>query len=172
MTSPGFAVNGVMCSSTTSRCSGVSAVLGNDVATLPDFPAEIRAPAGSLPGVSGFQLHFADHDILTLGDAPDVLVAMNPAALKTNVDDLEPGATIIVNSDAFSAGNPRQARPDSNPLDDASLSSFNVVRGPLSTPAVGALRDTGDLDATALHGDEVDGAPALGELAELGGLET
>ncbi|HEX6257064.1 MAG TPA: 2-oxoacid:acceptor oxidoreductase subunit alpha [Euzebyales bacterium] len=128
---------------TGNRFTTVSAVLGNDVATLPDFPAEIRAPAGSLPGVSGFQLHFADHDILTPGDAPDVLVAMNPAALKTNVDDLEPGATIIVNSDAFSAGNLRKARYDSNPLDDASLSSFNVVSVPLSTLTVGALEDTG-----------------------------
>ncbi len=128
---------------TGNRFTSVSAVLGNDVATLPDFPAEIRAPAGSLPGVSGFQLHFADHDILTPGDAPDVLVAMNPAALKTNVDDLEPGATIIVNSDAFSAGNLRKARYDSNPLDDASLSSFSVVSVPLSTLTVGALEDTG-----------------------------
>ena len=128
---------------TGNRFTSVSAVLGNDVATLPDFPAEIRAPAGSLPGVSGFQLHFADHDILTPGDAPDVLVAMNPAALKTNVEDLEPGATIIVNSDAFSAGNLRKARYDDNPLDDASLSSFNVVSVPLSTLTVGALEDTG-----------------------------
>jgi 2-oxoglutarate ferredoxin oxidoreductase subunit alpha len=128
---------------TGNRFTTVSAVLGNDVATLPDFPAEIRAPAGSLPGVSGFQLHFADHDILTPGDAPDVLVAMNPAALKTNVDDLQPGATIIVNSDAFSAGNLRKARYDSNPLDDASLSAFKVVSVPLSTLTVGALENTG-----------------------------
>jgi 2-oxoglutarate ferredoxin oxidoreductase subunit alpha len=128
---------------TGNRFTSVSAVLGNDIATLPDFPAEIRAPAGSLPGVSGFQLHFADHDILTPGDAPDVLVAMNPAALKTNVDDLEPGATVIVNSDAFSAGNLRKARYDANPLDDASLSAFNVVSVPLSTLTVGALDGTG-----------------------------
>jgi 2-oxoglutarate ferredoxin oxidoreductase subunit alpha len=128
---------------TGNRFTSVSAVLGNDVATLPDFPAEIRAPAGSLPGVSGFQLHFADHDILTPGDAPDVLVAMNPAALKTNVEDLEPGATIIVNSDAFSPGNLRKARYDSNPLDDASLSAFNVVSVPLTTLTIGALEDTG-----------------------------
>ncbi|CAN5771315.1 2-oxoacid:acceptor oxidoreductase subunit alpha [soil metagenome] len=127
---------------TGNRFTSVSAVLGNDVATLPDFPAEIRAPAGSLPGVSGFQLHFADHDILTPGDAPDVLVAMNPAALKTNVDDLDPGATIIVNSDAFSPGNLRKARYDTNPLDDATLSAFNVVSVPLSTLTVGALEDT------------------------------
>jgi 2-oxoglutarate ferredoxin oxidoreductase subunit alpha len=128
---------------TGNRFTSVSAALGNDIATLPDFPAEIRAPAGSLPGVSGFQLHFADHDILTPGDAPDVLVAMNPAALKTNVEDLEAGATIIVNSDAFSAGNLRKARYDKNPIDDGSLSAFQVVSVPLSTLTVGALEDTG-----------------------------
>src|SRR5438093_6928489 len=83
---------------TGSRFTSETAVLGNDLSTLPDFPAEIRAPAGSLPGVSGFQIHFADHDILTPGDRPDVLVAMNPAALKTNVKDLPKGATLIVNS--------------------------------------------------------------------------
>src|SRR2546427_12907185 len=94
------------------RFTSETAVVGNDLSTLPDFPAEIRAPAGSLPGVSGFQIHFADHDILTPGDAPDVLVAMNPAALKTNVKDLPKGGTLIVNSDAFNdrkldqAGNP------------------------------------------------------------------
>ncbi|MGB2954307.1 MAG: 2-oxoacid:acceptor oxidoreductase family protein, partial [Gaiellaceae bacterium] len=77
------------------RFTSETALIGNDLATLPDFPAEIRAPAGSLPGVSGFQLHFADHDILTPGDAPNVLVAMNPAALKTNVTDLPNGGTLI-----------------------------------------------------------------------------
>jgi 2-oxoglutarate ferredoxin oxidoreductase subunit alpha len=128
---------------TGNRFTSVSAALGNDIATLPDFPAEIRAPAGSLPGVSGFQLHFADHDILTPGDAPDVLVAMNPAALKTNVKDLQAGATVIVNSDAFSAGNLRKARYDSNPIEDGSLSAFQVVSVPLSTLTVGALEDTG-----------------------------
>jgi 2-oxoglutarate ferredoxin oxidoreductase subunit alpha len=128
---------------TGNRFTSVSAVLGNDVATLPDFPAEIRAPAGSLPGVSGFQLHFADHDILTPGDAPDVLVAMNPAALKTNVDDLNAGATVIVNSDAFSSGNLRKAGYESNPLEDESLSAYQVVSVPLSTLTVGALDDTG-----------------------------
>src|SRR5438876_12146986 len=83
------------------RFTSESAVLGNDLSTLPDFPAEIRAPAGSLPGVSGFQVHFADHDILTPGDRPNVLVAMNPAALKTNLGDLPPGGTLIVDADAF-----------------------------------------------------------------------
>ena len=86
-----------------------TALLGNDIATLPDFPAEIRAPAGTLPGVSGFQIHFADHDILTPGDAPDVLVAMNPAALKTNIGDLPKGGTLIVDDDAFSDRNLKKA---------------------------------------------------------------
>src|SRR5213593_2240996 len=81
------------------RFTSETAVLGNDLSTLPDFPAEIRAPAGSLPGVSGFQIHFADHDILTPGDRPNVLVAMNPAALKTNLKDLPPGGTLIVDTD-------------------------------------------------------------------------
>src|SRR5438046_8863719 len=88
---------------TGARFTSETAVLGTDLSTLPDFPAEIRAPAGSLPGVSGFQIHFADHDILTPGDRPNVLVAMNPAALKTNVKDLPKGATLIVNTDAFKA---------------------------------------------------------------------
>src|SRR5947199_5556010 len=87
------------------RFTSETAVLGNDLSTLPDFPAEIRAPAGSLPGVSGFQVHFADHDILTPGDAPSVLVAMNPAALKTNLHDLPKGGTLIVNSAAFTQRN-------------------------------------------------------------------
>src|SRR5437667_360337 len=94
---------------TGSQFTNEAALLGNDISTLPDFPAEIRAPAGSLPGVSGFQLHFADHDILTPGDAPNVLVAMNPAALKTNVKDLPRGGTLIVNSDAFNERNLQQA---------------------------------------------------------------
>src|SRR2546427_11841592 len=94
------------------RFASETAIFGNDLSTLPDFPAEIRAPAGSLPGVSGFQIHFSDHDILTPGDAPNVLVAMNPAALRTNLKDLPAGGTLIVNSDAFNdrkldqAGNP------------------------------------------------------------------
>ena len=83
------------------RFTAETASFGNDLATLPNFPAEIRAPAGTLPGVSSFQLHFADHDILTPGDAPDVLVAMNPAALKANIEDLPPGATVIVDRSDF-----------------------------------------------------------------------
>src|SRR4051812_50199001 len=98
-----------------------TALLGNDISTLPDFPAEIRAPAGSLPGVSGFQLHFADHDILTPGDQPSVLVAMNPAALKTNVHDLPKGGTLIVDTDALTERNLKKAGYDSNPIDDGPL---------------------------------------------------
>src|SRR3954462_14999341 len=84
------------------RFTSETALFGNDLSTLPDFPAEIRAPAGSLAGVSGFQIHFADHDILTPGDQPDVLVAMNPAALKTNLRELRTGGILILNRDAFS----------------------------------------------------------------------
>src|SRR5919109_4913090 len=91
------------------RFTSETAVFGNDLATLPDYPAEIRAPAGSLPGVSGFQVHFADHDILTPGDQPHVLVAMNPAALRTNLKDLPKAGTLIVNRDAFSERNLRKA---------------------------------------------------------------
>src|ERR1700739_2345673 len=94
---------------TGTRFTSETALFGNDLATFPDFPAEIRAPAGSLPGVSGFQLHFADHDILTPGDQPDVLVVMNPAALKTNLSDLAKGGTLIVDTDAFSARNLQKA---------------------------------------------------------------
>ena len=85
------------------RFTSVSAAFGNDLATLPDFPAEIRAPAGTLAGVSAFQIHISDHDILTPGDNPNVLVAMNPAALVANIQDLPPGGTVILNSDAFDA---------------------------------------------------------------------
>src|SRR5688500_417593 len=101
---------------TGSRFTSETAVLGNDLSTLPDFPAEIRAPAGSLPGVSGFQIHFSDHDILTPGDAPNVLVAMNPAALKTNVRDLPKSGMLIVNTDAFTERNLQKAGFDANPL--------------------------------------------------------
>ena len=103
------------------RFTSETPLLGNDISTLPDFPAEIRAPAGSLPGVSGFQLHFADHDILTPGDAPDVLVAMNPAALKTNLRDLPKGGTLIVNRDAFTDRNLDKAGYTESPLEDGSL---------------------------------------------------
>jgi 2-oxoglutarate ferredoxin oxidoreductase subunit alpha len=124
---------------TGSQFTSETALLGNDISTLPDFPAEIRAPAGSLPGVSGFQLHFADHDILTPGDAPNVLVAMNPAALKTNVKDLPKGGTLIVNSDAFNERNLQKAGYAANPLEDGSLDEFQVHAVPLTSLTVGAL---------------------------------
>ncbi|MDC0175909.1 2-oxoacid:acceptor oxidoreductase subunit alpha [Planctomycetaceae bacterium] len=104
-----------------SQMTNVSAVFGNDVSTLPDFPAEIRAPAGSLAGVSGFQLHFSSNDIYTPGDEVDTLVAMNPAALKTNIADLKRGGTLIVNSNAFEAGDLKKAGYEANPLDDEDL---------------------------------------------------
>jgi len=110
-----------------------AAVFGNDIATLPDYPAEIRAPAGSLPGVSGFQISFSSSDIHTPGDAPDVLVAMNPAALKTNLMDLPPGGALIVNKDAFSTANLAKAGYATDPLSDGSLSSWTVFEIPIST---------------------------------------
>src|SRR5919205_1149084 len=123
------------------RFTTETALLGNDLATFPDFPAEIRAPAGSLPGVSGFQLHFADHDILTPGDAPNVLVAMNPAALKTNLKDLPPSGTLVVDTDSFKARNLDKAGYDGNPLDDGSLDSYEVHAIPLTSMTIEALKD-------------------------------
>jgi 2-oxoglutarate/2-oxoacid ferredoxin oxidoreductase subunit alpha len=118
-----------------------TAVMGNDLSTFPDFPAEIRAPAGSLPGVSGFQLHFADHDILTPGDAPNVLVAMNPAALKTNLGDLPPSGTLIVDLDAFTERNLTKAGYAANPLEDGSLDEYEVHAIPLTTMTIETLKD-------------------------------
>ena len=123
------------------RFTSETALSGNDLATFPDFPAEIRAPAGSLPGVSGFQLHFADHDILTPGDRPDVLVAMNPAALRTNLGDLPTGGTLIVDTDAFSERNLKKAGYDANPLEDGSLEDYQVHAVPLTSMTVGALKE-------------------------------
>jgi 2-oxoglutarate ferredoxin oxidoreductase subunit alpha len=126
---------------TGSQFTSETALLGNDISTLPDFPAEIRAPAGSLPGVSGFQLHFADHDILTPGDEPNVLVAMNPAALKTNIKDLPKGGTLILDADAFSERNLQKAGYAANPLEDGSLDEYQLHKVPLTTLTVGALKD-------------------------------
>src|SRR5436305_739305 len=123
------------------RFTSETAVLGNDLSTFPDFPAEIRAPAGSLPGVSGFQVHFADHDILTPGDQPNVLVAMNPAALKTNLRDLPKGGTLIVDRDAFTDRNLDKAGYQGNPLEDGSLDEFHVHEVPLTTLTLEALKD-------------------------------
>jgi 2-oxoglutarate/2-oxoacid ferredoxin oxidoreductase subunit alpha len=122
------------------RFTSETALLGNDLATLPDFPAEIRAPAGSLPGVSGFQVHFADHDILTPGDRPDVLVAMNPAALQTNLGDLPKGGTLIVNTDAFNDRNLQKAGYAASPLEDGSLEDFHVHEVALTSMTIEALK--------------------------------
>src|SRR6202000_665484 len=102
------------------------AVFGNDLATWPNFPAEIRAPAGTLAGVSSFQLHFADHDIMTPGDSPNVLVAMNPAAWKANLGDLPRGATLIVDTDEFSKRNLQKVGYSVSPLEDNTLSAYHV----------------------------------------------
>jgi len=123
------------------RFTSETAQLGNDISTLPNFPAEIRAPAGTLPGVSSFQVHFADFDILTPGDAPNVLVAMNPAALKANLADLPRGATIIVNTDEFTKRNLQKVGYDASPLEDGSLASYHVHPVALTSMTVGALAD-------------------------------
>ncbi len=133
-----------------SRFTDATAVLGNDLATLPNFPAEIRAPAGTLAGVSAFQIHFASRDILTPGDSPNVLVAMNPAALKANLPELDRGATIIVNEDAFSKRNLEKAGYESNPLEDGSLEGYRLHRIPmmaLTTAAVEEIDDASTRDA-------------------------
>jgi len=120
-----------------------TAIIGNDLSTLPDFPAEIRAPAGSLPGVSGFQINFSSKDIRTPGDEPNVLVAYNPAALKVNIGDLVEGGYLIVNEDAFTSGNLDKAGYQSNPLEDGSLTRFRLIKVPLSTLTQNALASTG-----------------------------
>jgi 2-oxoglutarate ferredoxin oxidoreductase subunit alpha len=128
---------------TGNRFTNETAVFGNDLSTLPNFPAEIRAPTGTLPGVSSFQLHFADHDIMTPGDAPDVLVAMNPAALKANLANLPGGGLLIVDSDEFTARNLAKVGYASNPLEDGSLEGWQVVSVPLTTLTLEALADSG-----------------------------
>jgi 2-oxoglutarate/2-oxoacid ferredoxin oxidoreductase subunit alpha len=121
------------------RFTTQSAIAGNDLSTLPDFPAEIRAPAGTLAGVSSFQLHFSDEDIHTPGDAPDVLVAMNPAALMKHLESLKPGGTLIVNLDAFTDRNLQKAGYDGNPLTDGSAEDYQVHEVPLTDLTVRAL---------------------------------
>ena len=121
------------------RFTAETAAFGNDLSTLPDFPAEIRAPAGTLAGVSGFQLHFSDHEIMTPGDAPDVLVAMNPAALKANLRELPKGADIIVNTDEFTKRSLAKVGYAANPLEDGSLDEFRVHAIPLTSMTVVAL---------------------------------
>ncbi|NEB74011.1 2-oxoacid:acceptor oxidoreductase subunit alpha [Streptomyces sp. SID14478] len=123
------------------RFTSETASFGNDLSTLPNFPAEIRAPAGTLPGVSSFQLHFADHDILTPGDAPNVLVAMNPAALKANIGDVPRGAEVIVNTDEFTKRAMAKVGYAASPLEDGSLDGFHVHPVPLTTLTVEALKE-------------------------------
>ena len=130
---------------TGTQFTNTSAVVGNDISTLPDFPAEIRAPAGSLPGVSGFQLNFSSQDIKTPGDQPNVLVAMNPAALKVNLPDLEEGGTLIVNTDGFTPENLKYANYATNPLEDNSLAGYRVHKLPISTLNMNALKGNVEL---------------------------
>jgi 2-oxoglutarate ferredoxin oxidoreductase subunit alpha len=123
------------------RFTQETAAFGNDLSTLPNFPAEIRAPAGTLPGVSSFQVHFADHDILTPGDAPDVLVAMNPAALKANLPEVPRGADIIANTDEFTKRNLSRVGYETNPLEDGSLANYNLHPVPITSMTVKALEE-------------------------------
>src|ERR1700722_17799305 len=125
------------------RFTDSSALFGNDLSTLPDFPAEIRAPAGTLAGVSAFQVHISDHDILTPGDAPNVLVAMNPAALRANVPALPKGATLIVNVDAFDDRSLTKAGYDANPLTDGSLGAFTVYEVPMTSITQEVCKEAG-----------------------------
>jgi 2-oxoglutarate ferredoxin oxidoreductase subunit alpha len=153
-----------------SRFTDATAVLGNDLATLPDFPAEIRAPAGTLAGVSAFQIHFASRDILTPGDAPNVLVAMNPAALKTNLSEIDRGATIIVNEDAFSKRNLEKAGYDSNPLEDGSLEGYRVHRIPMTALTTRAVEEVDE--ASTRDAGRAKNLFALGVLSWLYGRPT
>jgi 2-oxoglutarate ferredoxin oxidoreductase subunit alpha len=125
------------------RFTDTSALMGNDVATFPDFPAEIRAPAGTLAGVSGFQVHFSSTDIHTPGDDLDTLVVMNAAALKTNIKDLQPGGILVVNADGFETSDLKKANYKVNPLDDGSLKGYRVVRVPVAKLTVEAVKDCG-----------------------------
>ncbi len=153
-----------------SRFTDATAMLGNDLATLPNFPAEIRAPAGTLAGVSAFQIHFASRDILTPGDKPNVLVAMNPAALMANLAELERGATLIVNEDAFTKRNLEKAGYSSNPLEDGSLSAFRVHRIPMTALTVAAVE--GVEDASTRDAGRAKNLFALGVLSWLYGRPT
>jgi 2-oxoglutarate ferredoxin oxidoreductase subunit alpha len=125
------------------RFTSETATFGNDLSTLPNYPAEIRAPAGTLPGVRSFQLHFANYDILTPGDRPDVLVAMNPPALKANIGDLPHGGVLIVNTDEFTKRNLTKVGYSGNPLEDDSLEDYQVHPVAMATLTRGALEETG-----------------------------
>ena len=153
-----------------SRFTDATAMVGNDLATLPNFPAEIRAPAGTLAGVSAFQIHFASRDILTPGDKPNVLVAMNPAALKANLAEIDRGATLIVNEDAFSKRNLEKAGYASNPLEDGSLSAYRVHRIPMTSLTVAAVE--GIEDVSTRDAGRAKNLFALGVLSWLYGRPT
>ena len=126
---------------TGTRFTETTAIVGNDLSTLPDYPAEIRAPAGSLAGVSAFQLHFSSKDIHTPGDTPDVLVAMNPAALKVHLSELTPGGIIIINENAFSPKNLKLAGYESNPIEDGTVDSYEIYSIQMSTLVAKACED-------------------------------
>jgi 2-oxoglutarate/2-oxoacid ferredoxin oxidoreductase subunit alpha len=151
------------------RFTNATAVFGNDLATLPDFPAEIRAPAGTLAGVSAFQIHFADRDIVTPGDAPNVLVAMNPAALRSNIRDLERGGVIIANQDAFVDRNLEKAGYTANPITDGSLESYLVHPVPMTSLTIGA---TEGLDITKKDAERAKNFFALGLVSWMYGRPT
>ncbi len=146
------------------RFTQETAVFGNDLSTMPNFPAEIRAPAGTLAGVSSFQLQFADHDILTPGDAPDVLIAMNPAALKANIKDLPRGGDLIVNTDEFTKRNLTKVGYDGSPLEDNSLEQYHLYAVPITSMTVKALQD---FDITRKDAERAKNMFALGMLSWL-----
>jgi 2-oxoglutarate ferredoxin oxidoreductase subunit alpha len=148
------------------RFTQETAIFGNDLSTLPNFPAEIRAPAGTLPGVSSFQLHFADHDILTPGDDPDVLIAMNPAALMANIADLPRGGDLIVNTDEFTKRNLTKVGYEVSPLEDGSLEPFHVYAMPITSMTVKALEE---FDITRKDAERAKNMFALGMLSWLYG---
>ena len=134
---------------TGSQFTNTVALYGNDLATFPDYPAEIRAPAGTLPGVSGFQIQFSSSDVFTPGDSVDVLVAMNPAALKTNIRDLKPNGILILNKDAFTTADLNKANMTTNPLEDHSLDGYRLFPVELERLTRAALAETG-LDAKSM----------------------
>ncbi|ADT98705.1 MULTISPECIES: 2-oxoacid:acceptor oxidoreductase subunit alpha [Mycolicibacterium] len=150
------------------RFTTEAALFGNDLATQPNYPAEIRAPQGTLPGVSSFQIQIADYDILTAGDRPDVLVAMNPAALKANVSDLPRGGLIIANSDEFTKRNLAKVGYDANPLESDELSDYVVQAVPMTTLTLGAVEEIG---ATKKDGQRAKNMFALGLLSWMYGRE-
>ena len=150
------------------RFTSEAALFGNDLATQPNYPAEIRAPQGTLPGVSSFQIQIADYDILTAGDRPDVLVAMNPAALKANLSDLPRGGLVIANSDEFSKRNLAKVGYETNPLDGDDLSEYVVQSVPMTTLTLGAVEEIG---ATKKDGQRAKNMFALGLLSWMYGRE-